>query len=92
VAAKKAASPAVAKPRKLKWKEERELESIESVILEAESKVARLEEAFAAPDFYTKHGDRWQEMEAELAAARARVTQLYARWAELEELQAAAAK
>ena len=88
-ATKKAATIA-SKPRKLKWKEERELESIESVILEAEAEVARLEEAFAAPDFFTKHGDRWQEMESELKAARERVLQLYARWAELEELQTAA--
>ena len=90
-AGKKAAPTTAAKPRKLKWKEERELESIESVILEAEREVARLEEAFAAPDFYAKHGDRWQEMEAELAAGRERVAKLYARWAELEELQTAAA-
>ena len=82
----KQAAATGAKPRKLKWKEERELESIESVILEAESEVARLEEAFAAPDFYATHGDRWQTMEVELNAARERVTQLYARWAELEEL------
>ena len=86
----KQAAPAGAKPRKLKWKEERELESIESVILEAESEVARLEEAFAAPDFYAKDGDRWQEMETELNASRERVAQLYARWAELEKLQAPA--
>ncbi|MBA2433445.1 MAG: ATP-binding cassette domain-containing protein [Chthoniobacterales bacterium] len=85
------AAPPAAKARKLKWKEERELESIESVILEAEGKVAQLEEAFAAPDFYERHGDRWQQVEAELAAARERVTQLYARWADLEELQNAAA-
>ncbi|CAN5438718.1 energy-dependent translational throttle protein EttA [soil metagenome] len=90
VPAKKPAPPAT-KPRKLKWKEERELESIEAVILAAEAEVARLEAAFAAPDFYAKHGERWQEMEAELRAARGRVTQFYARWAELEELQTAAA-
>ena len=81
---------ALAKGRKLKWKEERELESIESVILEAEAEVARLEEAFAAPDFYATHGDNWREMEAQLEHAKERVAQLYARWAELEELAAAA--
>lgn len=79
------------KPRKLKWKEERELETIESVILDAEEKVATLEETFAAPDFYTKHGDKWPQIEADLKGARDRVAQLYARWAELEQLQSAAA-
>ena len=88
----RAAKPAstAAKPRKLKWKEERELESIESTILEAENEVARLEETFAAPDFYATHGDRWQQMEDELKTARERVAQLYTRWAELEQLQNAA--
>ena len=84
------AAPSATKPRKLKWKEERELESIEPVILEAESEVGRLEAEFAAPDFYAKHGDRWQEMEGALNAARERVTRLYTRWAELEALQRAA--
>ena len=79
------------KPRKLKWKEERELETIESVILEAEGEVARLEQLFAAPDFYTKHGETWCEIQEQLQAAKDRVAQLYARWAELEQLQASAA-
>ena len=89
-AANSAAKKSGPKPRKLKWKEERELESIESVILEAEGKVATLEETFAAPDFYTRHGDQWPQIEADLKAARERVAQLYARWAELEQLQSAA--
>ena len=86
-ASSKSAGP---KPRKLKWKEERELENIEAVILEAEAEVARLEAVFAAPDFYATQGDNWREVETDLKSARDRVAQLYARWAELEQLQAAA--
>jgi ATP-binding cassette subfamily F protein uup len=76
-------SRAVAKPRKLKWKEERELEGMEAAILAAEDEVVRLEAIFSAPDFYTTHASDWQKLEAELSGARDKVAQLYERWAEL---------
>jgi ATP-binding cassette subfamily F protein uup len=76
--------------RKLTWKETRELEGIEEVILTTEGEVARLEAMFAAPDFYEKHGGDWQELEARLAVSRAKVPELYARWEELERIRAAA--
>jgi ATP-binding cassette subfamily F protein uup len=44
------------RPRKLKWSERQELETIEDKILAAEENVVRLEAQFADPDFYTKHG------------------------------------
>jgi ABC transport system ATP-binding/permease protein len=72
-----------AKPRKLKWKEERELAAIETAILAAEAEVVRLERVFAAPDFYAAHAADWQELEGALTVARDRVAQLYERWAEL---------
>jgi ATP-binding cassette subfamily F protein uup len=78
------------KPRKMTWKEQRELEGMELAILTAEDEVAQLEQAFAAPDFYEKHGGDWAAMEARLARARERVAQLYARWGELEEMRSAA--
>ena len=71
------------KPRKLKWKEERELEGMEASILAAEDEVVRLEAIFSAPDFYATHASDWQKRETELRAARDRVAQLYERWAEL---------
>jgi ATP-binding cassette subfamily F protein uup len=76
-AASRAATP---KPRKLKWKEERELEGMEAAILAAEGEVVRLEKIFAAPDFYAKHAADWQQLEGDLRAARDRMAQLYARW------------
>jgi ATPase subunit of ABC transporter with duplicated ATPase domains len=72
-----------AKPRKLKWKEERELEGMEDAILAAEAEVVRLEEIFAAPDFYATRAADSEKLEAELGAARKQVAQLYERWAEL---------
>jgi ATP-binding cassette subfamily F protein uup len=74
------------KPRKLKWKEERELEGMEAAILAAESEVARIEVLFADPEFFTTHAAKYGKLEAELRAARAEVARLYARWAELGEL------
>jgi ATP-binding cassette subfamily F protein uup len=81
------AAPVANRSRKLKWKEERELESIETVILEAEDKVANLEKTFADPEFYQKHGKNYAALEAELKAARERVVELYGRWEELEQMK-----
>jgi ATP-binding cassette subfamily F protein uup len=77
----------VAKPRKLKYKEERELETIEAVILTAETEVTRLETLFAEPDFFEKHQSDLQIQQANLDAAHKRVAALYARWAELEGIK-----
>lgn len=82
-AAPKEAPASAPRPRKLRWKEERELEGMEAAILAAEAQVVRLEAIFAAPDFYATHAADWQEVEVELRDARNRVTHLYARWEEL---------
>ncbi len=75
------------KPRKLKWKEEREWESMEANILAAETAVSDLEAAFSAPDFYAKPRPEIFDLETQLKSARDKVAQLYARWHELELLQ-----
>src|SRR5205814_9286947 len=75
------------KPRKLKWKEEREWESMEANILVAENEVSDLEATFAAPDFYAKPRSEIFELETQLKTARDKVAHLYARWQELELLQ-----
>ena len=74
--------------RKLKWKEERELESMEATILAAETEVTNLETMFAAPDFFEKHRHDLQTHQSNLDAARKRVAVLYERWTELEGLKA----
>jgi ATP-binding cassette subfamily F protein uup len=75
------------KPRKLKWKEEREWESMEANILAAETEVSDLEATFAAPDFYAKPRVEIFDLETQLKTARDKVAHLYARWHELELLQ-----
>jgi len=79
------------KPRKLKWKEELELEGMEATILAAEAEVARIEALFAEPDFYVTHAAELTTLEKKLSAARDDVARLYARWAELGEVASATA-
>jgi ATP-binding cassette subfamily F protein uup len=76
------------RPRKLKWSEQQELETIEDKILAAEENVVRLEAQFADPDFYTKRGQHWKMFDAQLRTARENVSQLYSRWEELERIRA----
>ena len=77
------------KVRKLKYKEERELETIEAEIHAAEAEVVKLEAVLSAPDFYAKHGSDWPEFEAQHEAGKKTVARLYARWEELEAIKAA---
>ncbi len=76
-------SRSAVRPRKLKWKEERELEEMEASILAAEDEIVRLEAIFVAPDFYAAHASDWQKLETELRVARDRVAWLYERWEQL---------
>jgi ATP-binding cassette subfamily F protein uup len=82
-------APRIEKPRKLKWKEERELEGMEAAILAAENEVARIEALFADPNFYVEHAAELSKHDAELRAARERVANLYARWEELGQIASA---
>ncbi|MBV9999447.1 MAG: ABC-F family ATP-binding cassette domain-containing protein [Verrucomicrobia bacterium] len=76
------------KPRKLIWKEERELAQMEEQILAAEAEVERVERSFTDPDFFRKYGMQRLELEQKLAHARAEIERLYARWGELEAIRA----
>ncbi|MFC5052006.1 ABC-F family ATP-binding cassette domain-containing protein [Rubritalea spongiae] len=77
------------KPRKLKWSEERELETIEDDILAAEEDAAAQEAVINEPNFYTEHTHDYQEYEAKLKEAQAKVASLYDRWEELSAVKAA---
>jgi len=76
------------KPRKLTFKEQKELDGMESVIQQVEQKIADLEALFLEPDFHRKHGHRIAEIHADLSAAKKQVAALYARWEELEAIRA----
>jgi ATP-binding cassette subfamily F protein uup len=72
---------------KLTWKEAKELKTIEAEIMSTEAEVERIEAVFSAPNFHEKRGEEIARLSGELAAARAKVDRLYARWNELEELR-----
>ena len=83
-----AAKPA-GKPRKLSFKETRELEGMEAEILKVEQEIGRIENLFATPDFHKTHATQTNALLAELAAAKERLNQLFARWEELEAIKTA---
>ncbi len=78
----------VKKPKKLSYKDQRELDGIESAIAAAEAKATELEAKLSAPDLYAKGGTDVTALVAELDGARAEVDRLYGRWSELEALVA----
>jgi ABC transport system ATP-binding/permease protein len=80
------------KPRKLSFKEARELEGMEAQIQAVEEEIARIEGLFASPDFYRAHATQTTQLNADLAAARERLAGLYQRWEELEAIKSAAAR
>ena len=77
------------KPRKLSFKEQRELEGMEAQILATEEEIARIEGLFASPDFHRTHATQTNQLTAELAATKEKLSQLYARWEELEAIRTA---
>jgi len=77
------------KPRKLKWKEERELEGMEETILAAESGVEEIEATLNDPSFYIENSEKAVEMSADLEKRKAEVQALYERWEELEAIRLA---
>ena len=78
-----------AKPRKLSFKEARELEGMEAQIHAVEAEIVRIETLFASPDFHRTHATQTSQLTADLAAAKANLAKLYARWEELEAIKTA---
>ena len=74
--------------RKLTYKEDRELDGMEAVILQAEAAAAAMEERLADPDFQREHFLELDRLAGEASAARVAVAALYARWEQLEEVRA----
>ncbi|MEY2466417.1 MAG: energy-dependent translational throttle protein EttA [Verrucomicrobiota bacterium] len=85
------AAPKTSKPRKLSFKETRELEGMEANIHAVEAEVARIEGLFADPEFFRKHATQVNQLTTELNTAKENITKLYARWEELEALRGSSA-
>ncbi|HET7624771.1 MAG TPA: ABC-F family ATP-binding cassette domain-containing protein [Verrucomicrobiae bacterium] len=80
------------KPRKLSFKETRELEGMEERISEVEAEIARIESLFASPEFHRTHATQTSQLVADLAEAKENLAKLYARWEELEAIRLAAGR
>jgi ATP-binding cassette subfamily F protein uup len=74
------------KTKKLSWKEQKELDSIEEEILKAEKEVDRIEQLFLLPDFYKTYATNVNQLNSDLESAKKKVIYLYERWGILEEL------
>jgi ATP-binding cassette subfamily F protein uup len=85
-------APAVkaAKPRKLSFKEARELEGMEAQIHAMEAEIARIEGLFADSEFFRKHAAQVNQLTHELDARKENVAKLYTRWEQLEAIKTAA--
>ncbi|NBV33270.1 MAG: ABC transporter ATP-binding protein [Proteobacteria bacterium] len=86
------AAPTTTRPQKLSWKEERDLETIEARILEAEAALALAEAQSNSPDFYKQSPAEMAASHESLISQRQSVAALYTRWDELELKRAALAE
>ena len=75
-------------PRKLTFNERAELAGIEDTIAAAERKVSELEATLSDPGVFKDRATEVPALIAALDAARAEVERLFARWQELDALQA----
>ncbi len=84
-------APPKEKTRKLTWKEERELESMEGTILTAEENLAALESQLNDPDFHLHSAHKVSETATAMESQRLSIEQLYARWEQLNAIKATTA-
>jgi ATP-binding cassette subfamily F protein uup len=82
----KAAGPPPDRPRKLSYKEQRELEALPGRIDVLEAALQELHEAMADPAFYRKEGAEIAEVRARLEALERELSLAYERWEALEAL------
>lgn len=88
-AADAGAKPKPAKVRKLSFKETRELEGMEAQIHAVDAEIMRIEGLFADPEFFRKQATQVNQLTGELEVAKEKLSQLYARWEELEAIRMA---
>ena len=86
---KKAAEPVAQKqkPRKLTFKEQKELDALPKRIEELDAEQQKITAAMADPAFYRESGKKVAETKARLQAVEKELAAVYKRWEELEALK-----
>jgi ATP-binding cassette subfamily F protein uup len=75
------------RPRKLSYKEQRELESLPALIESLESEQSQLQQKFAEPGFYQQSGAEIAKVTNRLESLHEELQNAYTRWEELEVLK-----
>jgi len=75
------------KPKKLSYKDQRELDQLPQKIEALETEVGELHEQMSQPDFYQQEGVQIAESQTRLEALETELTEYYERWERLEELR-----
>jgi len=75
------------KPKKLSYKDQRELDQLPQKIEALETEVGELHEQMSQPDFYQQEGVHIAESQTRLEALETELTEYYERWERLEELR-----
>jgi len=83
VAAPAAEVKPAAKPKRLSFREQQELDGMELTIQSAEEEVSGMETLLNDPSFYAARAAEAPDMVKKLELAKSEVTRLYARWEEL---------
>ena len=79
--------PPKEKPRKLSFKERRELEQLPGRIEALEAEQATIHTKMADPEFYKEAGDQVAAVQSRLDEIEAELEHSYARWSELDEVE-----
>ena len=79
--------PQKERPRKLSFKEERELEALPERIASLEEEQGQLHTRLSDPEFYKSAGTEIASINARLAALETELAMTYQRWEELERLR-----
>lgn len=75
------------RPRKMSFKEKKELDQLPDRIETLEDKKEKLYQLMAAPETYQQGGDKIAEAKAEFQVIDEKLNQAYKRWEELEEIK-----
>jgi ATP-binding cassette subfamily F protein uup len=81
------ARPPVSRPRRLSFKEQKELDSLPQTIIDLEQEQQDLHQTLADPAFYRQDGGAIAQTKARLSALEHELAQAYQRWEALEQLR-----